>query len=197
MAEEGQVKTDKLDPEAEARRRLALAQIRQYPDPVLRLRAQEVEEFDSDLVQLVERMTRLMHDAMGVGLAANQVGILRRVLVLQTDGEEEPRVLVNPAILDRSNETEEDTEGCLSLQGVVVPVERALRLRVEARRRARPSSSSSRVSRPGSLSTRSTISTASSSSTGRRRRAAARRLPCCGRQPRFDAGSRGNGAARR
>ena len=130
MAEEGQVKTDKLDPEAEARRRLALAQIRQYPDPVLRLRAQEVEEFDSDLVQLVERMTRLMHDAMGVGLAANQVGILRRVLVLQTDGEEEPRVLVNPAILDRSNETEEDTEGCLSLQGVVVPVERALRLRV-------------------------------------------------------------------
>ena len=70
--------------------------------------------------------------------------------MLQTDGEEEPRVLVNPAILDRSNETEEDTEGCLSLQGVVVPVERALRLRVGARDAgARPSSSSSRVSRPG------------------------------------------------
>ena len=133
MAQEGQVKTDKLDPETEAKRRLALAQIRQYPDPVLRLRAQDVEEFDSDLVQLVERMTRLMRDAMGVGLAANQVGILRRVVVLQTEGDEEPRVLVNPEILDRSGETEEDTEGCLSLQGVVVPVERALRLRVEAR----------------------------------------------------------------
>ena len=133
MAEEGQVTTDELDPQAEATRRLALAQIRQYPDPVLRLKAQEVETFDGDLAQLVERMTRLMQDARGVGLAATQVGILRRVLVLQVDDEEEPRVLVNPVILDRSEETEEDTEGCLSLQGVVIPVERAVSLRVEAR----------------------------------------------------------------
>jgi peptide deformylase len=133
VAEEGQVGTDELDPQAEATRRLALAQIRQYPDPVLRLQAQEVESFDADLAQLVERMTRLMRDARGVGLAANQVGILRRVVVLQVEDEEEPRVLVNPTILDRGDETVEDTEGCLSLQGVAVPVERSISLRVEAR----------------------------------------------------------------
>ncbi|MEP6909027.1 MAG: peptide deformylase [Actinomycetota bacterium] len=133
MAEEGQIKTDELDARVEARRQLALAQIRQYPDPVLRLEAQEVEDFDADLAQLVDRMTRLMQQAHGVGLAANQVGVLRRVVVLQADGEAEPTVLVNPEILDRSEETEEDTEGCLSLQGVVIPVERSLRLRVQAR----------------------------------------------------------------
>jgi peptide deformylase len=128
---EGQVKTDELDAQAEATRRLALAQIRQYPDPVLRLAAQEVEEFDDDLEQLVDRMTRLMQDAKGVGLAANQVGILRRVFVLQVE-DEEPQALVNPSIVDRSDVTEEDTEGCLSLQGVVVPVERSLQIRLEA-----------------------------------------------------------------
>lgn len=133
MPEEGQVKTDERDAQAEATRRLALAQIRQYPDPVLRLEAQEVEAFDADLAQLVTRMTRLMEDAQGVGLAANQVGVLRRVVVMLADGEEEPRVLVNPVILNRSDETEEETEGCLSLQGVVIPVERAVSLRVEAR----------------------------------------------------------------
>jgi len=133
MAEQGQVKTDELDPQAEATRRLALAQIRQYPDPVLRLKAQEVEDFDGDLRQLVERMTRLMLDARGVGLAANQVGILRRVFIFQADEETEPRALVNPAIVERSDETEFDDEGCLSLQGVLVPVERALRIRLEAR----------------------------------------------------------------
>lgn len=135
MAEEQHVETetDELDPQIEARRRLALAQIRQYPDPVLRLRAQEVEDFDGDLAQLVERMTRLMQDARGVGLAANQAGVLRRVVVLQADDETEPTVLVNPAILDRSDVTEEETEGCLSMQGVVIPVERAVSVRVEAR----------------------------------------------------------------
>jgi peptide deformylase len=133
MAEQGQVKTDELDAQAEAKRRLALAQIRQYPDPVLRLEAQEVEEFDRDLTQLVERMLRLMRDARGVGLAANQVGVLRRVFVIQADEEEEPRVLVNPVVVERSEESDEDDEGCLSLQGVVVPVERAFHVRLEAR----------------------------------------------------------------
>jgi peptide deformylase len=133
MSEQGQVKTDELDAQAEAKRRLALAQIRQYPDPVLRLEAQEVEEFDSDLVQLVERMLRLMRDARGVGLAANQVGVLRRVFVIQADEEEEPRALVNPVVVERSEESDEDDEGCLSLQGVVVPVERAVHVRLQAR----------------------------------------------------------------
>lgn len=134
MAEQGQVKTEKeLDPQAEATRRLAIAQIRQYPDPVLRLQAQEIEEFDGDLEQLVDRMIHLMRDARGVGLAANQVGILRRVFVIQADEDEEPRALVNPVIVERSDELDEDDEGCLSMQGVVVPVERAVSIRVEAR----------------------------------------------------------------
>ena len=132
MSEQGQVKTDELDPQVEARRRLALAQIRQYPDPVLRLEAQEVEEFDGDLEHLVERMMRLMQDARGVGLAANQVGVLRRVFVVQADDEEEPRALVNPSIVERSDESDVDDEGCLSMQGVVVAVERPLRVRIEA-----------------------------------------------------------------
>jgi peptide deformylase len=132
MSEEGQVKTDELDAQVEARRRLALAQIRQYPDPVLRLEAQEVTEFDGDLEHLVERMMRLMQDARGVGLAANQVGVLRRVFVIQADDEEEPRALVNPSIVERSEESDVDDEGCLSMQGVVVSVERPLRVRLEA-----------------------------------------------------------------
>ena len=118
------------DPEQEARRRFALAQIRQYPDPVLRMKAREVETFDDELVSLVQRMSRLMHDAVGVGLAATQVGILRRVFVFQRqpeDEEDEPETVavVNPAIVERGDETEVDDEGCLSLQGVHVPVERS------------------------------------------------------------------------
>jgi peptide deformylase len=132
VSEQGQVKTDEIDAQAEAKRRLALAQIRQYPDPVLRLEAQEVEEFDGDLKQLVERMMRLMQDARGVGLAANQVGVLRRVFVIQADDEEEPRALVNPSIVERSEESEEDDEGCLSMQGVAVSVDRPVRVRLEA-----------------------------------------------------------------
>jgi len=133
-AEQGQVKTDeKLDAQVAATRRLALAQIRQYPDPVLRLEAQEVEDFDDDLVQLVERMIHLMQDARGVGLAANQVGILRRLFVIHADEEQEPQALVNPVIVERSDELDEDDEGCLSMQGVVVPVERPLSVRIDAR----------------------------------------------------------------
>ena len=86
MADEaGEVRDEQLDAEAEARRRLALAQIRQYPDPALRMKAREVETFDDDLAHLAERMTSLMLDASGVGLAATQVGILRRLFVFRPD----------------------------------------------------------------------------------------------------------------
>jgi peptide deformylase len=129
--EAGQVKKEKLDPEREARRRVALAQIRQYGDPVLKMRANEVEMFDGDLASLVERMKSLMQEANGVGLAANQVGVLRRVLVMQP-GEEGPIVLVNPIVRESSDELCTDDEGCLSLQGVTVPVERRLRVTVDA-----------------------------------------------------------------
>jgi len=134
MAEEhGQVREEELSPEREARRRLALAQIRQYPDPVLRMQAREVTEFDDDLRRLVERMTGLMQDANGVGLAGNQVGTIQRVFVFQPHEDDEPRALVNPVITARSDETVSDDEGCLSLIGIVVPVERPARVTLEGK----------------------------------------------------------------
>jgi len=114
---------DEVEAEAELRRQFALAQIRQYGDIALRMHADEVAEFDDDLRRLVERMTALMHDAQGVGLAATQIGVLRRVFVFEPD-EEGPRAIVNPVLVERRGETESDEEGCLSLQGVRVPVER-------------------------------------------------------------------------
>jgi peptide deformylase len=135
MAEEqGQVlEGEQLDPEREARRRLALAQIRQYGDPVLRMRANEVESFDDDLLRLVERMTGLMQDARGVGLAGTQVGTLQRVFVFQATEEDEPQAVVNPLLVKASDVKVVETEGCLSLQGVTVPVERPTRVTLEGK----------------------------------------------------------------
>jgi len=129
--EQGQVRKEELDQPARARRRLALAQIRQYGDPALRMTAREVDTFDEDLERLAERMVALMHDASGVGLAATQVGVLQRLFVVEP-ADEEPRTLVNPRIVERSAETAVDDEGCLSLQGVLVPVERHVQVTVEA-----------------------------------------------------------------
>jgi peptide deformylase len=127
MAEvEGQVREGELDPEAEAQRRVALAQIRQYPDSALRLRANEVCEFDDALRRLVARMRVLMRDASGVGLAANQVGVLQRIFVFQPGEDVEPQAIVNPVVVERSAELASDEEGCLSLGPVRVPVERHL-----------------------------------------------------------------------
>jgi peptide deformylase len=124
MAEiEGQVKDEELDPEQQARRRLALAQIRQYPDAALKMAARPVEEFDGDLRQLVERMKLLMVDANGIGLAATQVGVLQRLFVFQV-AEDETVALANPKIVERGDETAVEDEGCLSIQGVLLPVER-------------------------------------------------------------------------
>src|SRR5690349_8498858 len=125
--EAGQIlEEDELDAEREARRRIALAQIRQYPDPALRLKANAVEDFDDDLRRLVERMKVLMDEARGVGLAATQVGVIRRLFVFRPGEEEETLAVVNPELLDRSADVATDDEGCLSLQGVLVPVERHL-----------------------------------------------------------------------
>src|SRR3954467_14193686 len=113
---EGQVKTEELDPEREARRQLALAQIRQYPDPVLRMEARAVEEFDDDLKRLVARMKDLMQEANGVGLAATQVGVLRRVFVFAPD-EERVLALVNPSIPTRGDAAEPHDGGGPPIQG--------------------------------------------------------------------------------
>jgi peptide deformylase len=122
---EGQVIEDELDPEQETRRRFALAQIRQYPDAALKMQARTVESFDEELVQLVERMKQLMHDARGIGLAATQVGVLQRLFVFQPNDEDDAVAVVNPQIVERSDETNVADEGCLSIQGITVPVERA------------------------------------------------------------------------
>jgi len=127
---EGQVIADDdldLDPEREARRRIALAQIRQYPDAALKMKARPVEEFDEELRSLVERMKALMHDAQGIGLAATQVGVLRRLFVFQPE-DDVVLAVVNPEIVERSDEVESADEGCLSIQGITVPVERSLRV---------------------------------------------------------------------
>ncbi len=120
-----------LDAQERARRRVALAQIRQYPDAVLRMRANEVEQFDDDLARLADKMAHLMRDAHGVGLAATQVGVLQRLFVFQARDEEDVTAIVNPEITKRSIGVAVADEGCLSLQGVLVPVERALDVTVE------------------------------------------------------------------
>jgi len=134
VEQQGQVLEEELDPEREARRRLALAQIRQYPDPVLRMRANEIESFDDDLLRLVERMKALMSDANGVGLAGNQVGTLQRVFVFQPEGEgEDSRAVVNPVLAKTAEVKLSDTEGCLSMQGVTIPVERPSKVTIEGK----------------------------------------------------------------
>jgi peptide deformylase len=131
---EGQVRSEQLDAEREARRRAALAQIRQYPDPALRMRANDVDGVDDSVAALVERMTTLMQEARGVGLAAPQVGVLRRVLVYQTSDDDPVVALINPRLTGSSDELETLDEGCLSLgaASVVVPVERPSAVTVEA-----------------------------------------------------------------
>jgi peptide deformylase len=122
-----------LDPETRERRDAALAHVRKLGDPVLRASALEVERFDDALALEVQRMGELMHDALGVGLAATQLGVLHRVLVYRAYPEDPLTALVNPLIEWCSDELEAAEEGCLSLPGVHVEVERPARIRVRAR----------------------------------------------------------------
>jgi len=106
----------------------AFSQIRQYGDPVLKEESKPVE-VDDDLRKLVDRMIKIMHAADGVGLAAPQIGILRKIIVFRL--EDEDLVLLNPRITWRSDETVTDAEGCLSLASLAVDVERAKAVKVE------------------------------------------------------------------
>src|SRR5450759_5443275 len=130
--EEGAPAVAELDPETRARRDAALRHVRKLGDPVLRSSALPVDRFDEALAAEIERMGELMHDALGVGLAANQVGVLHRVLVYQAYEEDPLTALVNPVIEWSSEELEASEEGCLSLPGVHVEVERAAGIRVRA-----------------------------------------------------------------
>ena len=131
--EEGAPEPAELDPETRARRDAALRRIRKLGDPALRSTAVPVERFDEALAAEVRQMSELMHDALGIGLAATQVGVLHRVLVYQAYPEDPVTALVNPRLTWRSEELESAEEGCLSLPGVHVEVERAARVRVQAR----------------------------------------------------------------
>jgi peptide deformylase len=133
VEEEEQVEPEELDPEVRARRSAALAHVRKLGDPVLRTRAREVDRFDDELREEVRRMGQLMHDAMGIGLAAPQVGVSHRVLVYRVEPESPLNALVNPEIVWSGEETETIEEGCLSLPAVHVDVERPVHVRVKAR----------------------------------------------------------------
>jgi peptide deformylase len=121
-----------LDPEVAARRQVALRFVRQWGDPVLKSRARPVERFDDELRAQVEQMGRIMEDALGIGLAANQVGKLQRIVVYRVEPDSPVNAVVNPVLEWSGEELESAEEGCLSLQGVTVEVERPLYVRVRA-----------------------------------------------------------------
>ena len=121
-----------LDPETAARRDAALAQIRSFGDPVLRTKARSIERFDDALRQEVERMGLLMDDALGVGLAATQVGVVHRLLVYRVQQDGPLAALINPEVEWSGRDTEAMEEGCLSLPGVLVEVDRPIHVRVRA-----------------------------------------------------------------
>jgi peptide deformylase len=123
---------DPSDPEVAARRAAALSEVRMWGDPVLRSVARPVQRIDAGLRAQADWMGRLMDDALGAGLAANQVGMLSRLLVYRAAEDAPLRVLVNPEIEWAADEEELFSEGCLSLPGVWVEVPRPVRVRLRA-----------------------------------------------------------------
>jgi peptide deformylase len=131
-AEDGEELGPELDPETAARRDEALSHIRKFGDPVLRTRARPVDRFDSALDSEIERMSHLMGDAIGVGLAATQVGVLHRLLVYRVVMDGPVAALINPELEWSGSEQETMEEGCLSLPGVLIDVDRPIHVRVRA-----------------------------------------------------------------
>ena len=122
-----------LDPEVRARRDAAMRHVRVLGDPILKTKARAVERFDDELREEVARMAVLMHDALGIGLAAPQVGISHRVLVYRVEPDSRTVALVNPQIEWSSRDQEISEEGCLSLPLIHVEVERPVAVLVRAR----------------------------------------------------------------
>jgi len=121
-----------LDPEVAARRAAALSHVRTFGDPVLRTKARPIEVFDDRLREEIRWMGRLMSDGLGIGLAATQLGALRRLLVYRVQHDSPVNALVNPVLEWSSKQDEWMEEGCLSLPGVHVDVERPIHVRVRA-----------------------------------------------------------------
>ena len=122
-----------LDPEVVERRREALRPVRTLGDPILKTKARPVDRFDDELRDEVTRMAILMHDALGIGLAAPQVGISHRLLVYRVEPDSPAVALVNPEIEWSSRDQEISEEGCLSLPLIHVDVERPVAVLVRAR----------------------------------------------------------------
>jgi peptide deformylase len=122
-----------LDPEVEARRVAAVSFIRRLGDPVLKSSATPVDRYDDSLRSQVQRMAGIMSDALGVGLAAPQLGISQRLLVYRVGPEAPVIALANPEVEWHSEESETLEEGCLSIPGIQVDVERPVHVRVRAR----------------------------------------------------------------
>ncbi len=121
-----------LDPELESRRLAAMSFIRRLGDPVLKSRATPVDRFDDSLRGQVARLAAIMGDAIGVGLAAPQVGLSQRLLVYRVGPDAPVIALVNPELEWSGKEEDTLEEGCLSIPGVTVDVERPLHVRVRA-----------------------------------------------------------------
>ena len=123
-----------VDPAIEARRAAALSLLRRYGDPALRSSATPVDRFDDALQTQVARMAKIMGDALGVGLAAPQLGLSQRLLVYRVSPDAPVVALVNPEVEWKSDEDLEVLEeGCLSIPGVSVDIERPVHVRVRAR----------------------------------------------------------------
>jgi peptide deformylase len=124
--------TAPLDPEVEARRVAAMSLIRRLGDPVLKSSATPVDRFDDSLRRQVSRMAGIMNDAIGVGLAAPQLGISQRLVVYRVGPDAPVTVLANPELEWASDEGELGEEGCLSIPGITVDVDRPVYVRVRA-----------------------------------------------------------------
>jgi peptide deformylase len=134
LVEDSEREEPRRDPQVEARRAAALGFIRRFGDPILKSRATEVDRFDDTLRAQVARMAGLMRDALGVGLAAPQLGLSQRLFVYRIGSEARVVAMANPEIEWRSEERETMEEGCLSLPPAVeVDVERAVHVRVRGR----------------------------------------------------------------
>jgi peptide deformylase len=128
--EDEETEKHELSAEERATRDAALKQIVQLGDPVLRSKAVEVRSFDADLVSLGAHMVTLMDDAIGVGLAAPQIGRPVRMFVYRVEGDGAARAIINPVVEPLTEETETAEEGCLSLVGIHVPVSRPTKIRL-------------------------------------------------------------------
>jgi peptide deformylase len=129
----GSGEREEFEAELLERREAALAQVVKFGDPVLKSKASPVARFGPELRAEIERMVAIMRDGMGVGLAATQLGVLRRLLVFQAGADSEPTALVNPEVEWLSEEASIAEEGCLSLPRISVDVERPLHVRLSGR----------------------------------------------------------------